>query len=249
MSWAAPDDIRIAAALQATWPPAETRPLGGWVLRNGADGGQRVSSALVAGDPGMALEEAIEQAEAGMRSWGQRPLFHIWPTDTGVDAALAARGYAIKDPVTCYAAPVDDLAALDHGGILVAKVATPLAVMDEIWAAGGVGPSRLAVMDRAAGPSMKFFARVADDPAGAAFTAVDGDIAMIHAIETLTDKRRLGVGRALMRAAAGFARSAGASTLALAVTQANEPANALYRKIGMQAVCSYHYRVFQEDDA
>ncbi|WP_108257566.1 hypothetical protein [Mangrovicoccus ximenensis] len=59
----------------------------------------------------------------------------------------------------------------------------PLAIQEEIWALGGIGRDRLAVMARAAGPHVSLMARDGDTPAGTAFAAVHGDVAMIHAIE------------------------------------------------------------------
>ena len=45
-----------------------------------------------------------------------------------------------------------------------------------------------------------------------------------------------------MAGAARFALEAGAETLSLAVVDANEPANALYRALGMEVAARYHYR-------
>ena len=69
-----------------------------------------------------------------------------------------------------------------------------------------------------------------------------GEIAMVHAIETIPAQRRKGAGRMIVQAAARFARDEGAQTLALAVTKANIGANALYQSLGMTVVSEYHYR-------
>ncbi len=60
-----PDAHRIMAAIDATWPPAEFRSAGSWLLRRGAGGGQRVSAAST-------TDQAADlaPAEAGMRAWG-----------------------------------------------------------------------------------------------------------------------------------------------------------------------------------
>ncbi|NCO15796.1 MAG: hypothetical protein GW902_01020, partial [Alphaproteobacteria bacterium] len=50
------------------------------------------------------------------------------------------------------------------------------------------------------------------------------------------------VGAAATAAAALWAQGLGARTLALAVTLANAPARALYRRLGFAPVCGYHYR-------
>jgi ribosomal protein S18 acetylase RimI-like enzyme len=233
-----PSTRRLMDAVDATWPPAEFRTLGPWLLRRGAGGGQRVSAAST-------LDEAAElaPAEAGMRSWGQAPLFRVTPDQAVLDARLAAAGYAVKDPVALHAAPVAALADGRDETVTVFRVASALAIVDEIWSAGGIGPGRRAVMTRPEGPRVTLLARADDRPVGVAFVAVDSEIAMIHAIEVAAAHRRKGGGEILLRGAASFAAEQGAAWLALAVTEANAPARALYEKLGMGVAGRYHYRV------
>jgi len=233
-----PDSRRIMAAVDATWPPVEVRRAGPWTLRRGDGGGQRVSAASTEDE-----SADLAPAEQGMRAWGQPPLFRITPDQAELDQRLAAAGYAVKDPVALYAAPV---AALDNGRdetVRVFRVTCPLAMIDEIWTQGGIGPGRRAVMARAAGPRMTLMSRAEDRPVGAAFVALDGDVAMIHAIEVTPEHRRKGGGGQLIRGAASFAGEHGATWLTLAVTEANVPARVLYEKLGMTTVGSYHYRI------
>ncbi len=229
-------------ALAATWPAAATRAEGPFLLRQGLGGGSRTESAVALAPAGA---DDIARAEAAMRALGQRPLFQITAADTALDAGLAARGYALHDPVVLRAAPVAALAA-PRPPMTTFEVWPPLAAQAEIWAAGGIGPSRLAVMERAAGPKVALLGRVDDHPAGTAFVACDGDIAMVHAIEVAVRFRRRGLARHLMAAAAAWAARSGAVTLALAVTRANGPANALYASLGMAPVAEYHYRRLSE---
>jgi ribosomal protein S18 acetylase RimI-like enzyme len=55
--------------------------------------------------------------------------------------------------------------------------------------------------------------------------------------------RREGAGRALLAGAAQIALDHGAPTLALAVTEANEGARALYEGARMTEATRYHYRL------
>ena len=66
---------------------------------------------------------------------------------------------------------------------------------------------------------------------------------MVHAIEVVPAHRRLGAGETLLRGAASFAAGQGCDWLALAVTEANALARALYAKLGMEVVGRYHYRL------
>jgi GNAT superfamily N-acetyltransferase len=237
---APPHANRLLAAVDATWPPAETVDRGGWRLRRDARGGKRVSAASPRGDG------TIEAAEKAMRAWGQPPLFRLTPQEARLDAALAALGYALLDPVVLYAAPVDRLIGDASHMAACYRVEGLPAILEEIWAAGGIGPGRRAVMDRVDLPKTRLLSRADDIPCGAAFVAVDGDVAMIHAIEVLGRLRRKGAGRLLMEGAARFAAEHGARWLALAVTEANAPARGLYHQLGMSEAGSYHYRIAPE---
>ncbi|WP_341212535.1 GNAT family N-acetyltransferase [uncultured Limimaricola sp.] len=217
------------AALAATWPARAVRDLGPVRLRDGAGGGSRVSAATLEG-PFEARD--IEAAEAAMHLEGYTPLFMVRAGEEALDAVLAARGYILADPTLILAAPLDalDIAAPEADW-------PPTADQLALWADGGIGPSRIAVMERVAAPKA-----VLDHPGGCAFVGRHGSVAMLHALEVAASARRRGVGRALMEMAAGWARAQGALTLTLAVTRANAPARALYAGLGYAEVTSYHYR-------
>jgi ribosomal protein S18 acetylase RimI-like enzyme len=102
------------------------------------------------------------------------------------------------------------------------------------------------VRARAAEPRSFLLGRLDDRPAGCAFVAVHGDVAMLHAVEVAPLARRNGLGARMTRAAAVWAQARGAATLALAVTRANAPALALYRGLGMAEAGAYHYRLAPE---
>ena len=237
-----PDAQHLLAALEATWPPAAREPQEGWLLRTGAGGGKRVSATSP-----LLPDADIGLAEAAMRAKGQRPLFRLTEGDTALDNDLAARGYAVLDPTLIYLAPVADLAR-KPGPVSLFFLWPPLAIMRDIWAEGGIGPERLAVMDRANRPKTALVARICDRAAGAAFCALSGDIAMLHAVEVLPAHRRKGVGALILRGAAHWAEQVGAQWMALAVTQANAGACALYERCGMTIAARYHYREEGPDD-
>lgn len=240
-----PSEDRLFAALDATWPAARVLQQGPWLLREGKGGGQRVSAATAYGEVTAA---DIPAAEDGMRALGQRPLFMIRGADHDLDVDLERRGYTVVDPVTMYVAPVENLTA-DLPEATVTPSWPPFAVQCEIWAAAGIGPQRLAVMARANEPRSAILGRAGDDPAGTAFVAVHGDVAMVHALEVAPYARRRGLGRTLMQGAANWAREHGAVWMALAVTDANVAANALYQRLGMTPAAHYHYRRAAEAEA
>ena len=229
----------MSAALEATWPPAATTRIGPWVLRDGKGGGKRVSTATLAGpfDAG-----SIDRAEAAMLHAGMRALFQLGPGDAALDAALAARGYQVIDPVVIYSGRLADIALAAPPLMTTFPHWPPLGIAIDLWAEGGMGPARIDVMHRAQGPKCAILARSADRAAGVAFVAIHRSIAILHALEVSPLMRRKGSARHLLQAAAQWAQAEGATDLGLAVTTANAPARALYASFGMQAVGQYHYR-------
>jgi len=234
-----PDIQTLYDVCEATWPPAEVRAVGPVTIRNGQGGGKRVSAATVDD----AFSEAdLEAAEAAMLALGQSRLFMIKEGDDVLDAALAARGYEVVDPVNVYAAKAEDIATERPPRTAAIPGWEPLRIMEEIWAKGGIGPARIDVMKRAQGAKTGFVSRWNDQPAGTSFMAMHDGIGMVHAVEILPHQRRQGVGRFLMRRAAFWVLEQGGHTLSVICTQDNAGANGLYASLGMTVVGQYHYR-------
>lgn len=237
---------RLFDLMRATWPAASTKEVEGWTIRDGQGGGSRVSAATWdgtgdgAGDGTGAPNIAV--AEAAMERRGQVPLFMIRPQDDDLDAALSKRGYVLRDATLGYHVRTEALAA-PPPSVTSFAIWPPLAIQTELWQAGGIGPERLAVMDRVQGPKTAIFGRINDKPAGVAFIACDGNAAMLHALEVAPAYRRRGLARIMMRHAALWAQDAGAEHLYLLVTRQNTGAGQLYTSLNFQPVGHYHYRI------
>ena len=190
----------LRAALAATWPPAETLRLGSWTLRRGAGGGNRDSAPRRS----TARPPTRPRPRRRCAPGASAPLFLIRPDDAALDADLAARGYSVErsDRRSSRRAAA---ALAAEGGMSAIPCTAPLACMAEIWAAGGIGPARLEVMARAPEPRLYLLGRLGDRPAGCAFVAAHGGIAMLHALEVAPSARRQGLGARLIRAAAAWA--------------------------------------------
>lgn len=234
-----PDVHALYAVTEATWPPTATETLGPVTIRDGAGGGKRVSAATVAGP---VTEDDLESAEAAMRALGQVPLFQVRERDGTLDAMLEARGYRKVDPVNLHVAPVAAFRGERIPRVTTFTVWEPLEIMRDIWAEGGIGPARVAVMERAAGPKTGLFGRLKDQPAAAGFVAMHEDVAMVHALEVSARHRRAGMGRLMMLKAAHWAAAQGAHYLAVICTQENVAANGLYSAMGFSCAGKYHYR-------
>ncbi|MFN7223959.1 MAG: GNAT family N-acetyltransferase [Paracoccaceae bacterium] len=229
----------LFSVMEQTWPPAEMNRVGPWSIRNGKNGGKRVSAATAATDW---TDEAIPDAEAAMRALGQQPLFLIRPSDVLLDQALQSRGYRIIDPVVAYSARCAELATPPAPVMSTFPHWPPLAICAELWADGGIGPERRAVMDRVTGPKCAILSRSNDHPTGVAFVAIHARTAVLHALQVRAQWRRQGSAHNILRAAAGWAQENGAETLVLVVTRANTGARNLYASMGMEVVGQYQYR-------
>lgn len=223
--------------VDATWPSASVHRVGPWLIRDGQGGGKRVSAARPLG---AVTQKDIALAVSEMEKLGQPALFSLRPEDAELDTLLAQMGYEIYDPSVLYLGP---LIEAEVPPVTAFDIWPPLQIMKDVWAEGGIGAGRLAVMDRVIGPKTTILGRISDRAAGCAFLAMHGTTAMVHAVEVLPDHRRQGLARNMMYAATRWAKAHGAEHFSLVTTEANLPAQSLYRSLGMSAVGRYHYRV------
>ncbi len=166
----------------------------------------------------------------------------VFGWQTALDDMLAGAGYAARDATDMLAVRAADIAA-PPPPVTCFDLWPPLAVEEDIWAEGGIGPERLAIMHRVSGPKTTLFSRAADRPAGAGFLAISEDVAMLHALEVAPRSRRQGLARTMVRAAAHWAETQGADRFAVLVTRANTAAQSLYASLGLEPVGHYHYRI------
>lgn len=232
-------DPDIARAFETTWPAAEYASAGGFLVGRGRGGGGRVSSARAA-RPNW-TEADIARAETIQRSWNERPMFRVADDDAALAQALAAQGFRHGTPTAILAADCARLTALPVPPLATFEIWPPLAMQRDIWSDGNVSAARQAVMERVALPKTALLGRMQDRAAGAAFVALDGPVAMIHAIEVVPALRRQGVAGWLIRMAATWAEAQGATRLALAVGRANTGARAAYDRLGFAELGGYGY--------
>jgi GNAT superfamily N-acetyltransferase len=239
-----PDAAALIEVCEATWPPATRQHLGAWTIRDGQGGGSRVSAAT---EEWPVTDADLPAAETAMRALGQERLFQVRGGEQKLDALLEEHGYVMRDPVNIWAIDVARLTGEPIPRATAYTMWPPLELVREIWADGGVGEARQAVMERATCEKTAILARVGDYPGGAAYVGLHQGVAMVHALYVLPAQRRQGAGQLLIRAAAKWAQGHGAQVLSLIVTQGNHAANPLYTAMGMTLVGHYHYRVRPEE--
>ena len=219
----------LYAAIDVTWPSETVTPDGPWVHREAVGAGSRLNATTLELTSGGVPDDIPD-----------RPLFMVRGDQSALDTALENRGYAVKDPVTAYVINVEKIAQAS-GPTRVFTGWPELAVMAEVWATGGIGPERIASMERVKTTKAGFLCRANDRAAGVAFAAIDGELAMLHALEVLAHARRTNVATDILKHAAYWAAENGARHLAVLVTTANTGANALYQNLGFEKAVGYHY--------
>ncbi|WP_397542749.1 GNAT family N-acetyltransferase [Roseovarius salis] len=234
----------LCRVTEATWPAAALRRSGPWTIRAGQGGGKRVSAATA---EDVVTEADLPLAEREMRALGQTPLFMIREGQEALDGVLEARGYRVVDPVNAWLGPVAPLIADPMPRGCVFDIWEPLAIQVDMWTAAGIGPGRIAVMERAAHPKTALLGRLEYTPAATAFAAIHQGIAMVHALEVVRPCRRKGMAKLVMRHAAHWAADNGADRIAALCTRANTAANRLYASLGLGVVGQYHYRTEEKD--
>jgi GNAT superfamily N-acetyltransferase len=233
-----PSRLKLFDAVDATWAPLAFHNHEGWLIREGAGGGQRVSAAtLLAGTKNAKVSSAANK----MLSIGQNPLFMIKESDLDLDAELEAMDYAVVDPVAILTAPTDSL--LQRQPMLAHHIDSLIApdnAATKIWANGGIDQNRLNVMQRVKCPKTILSA----GDMGVAFAAAHADIAMVHAVEVANNHRRKGIANALMFEAFRWAKDQNCNWVSVLTVRKNLAANKLYEALGMTEAAAYHYRSY-----
>ena len=226
------------------WRGAEEAPLGEWLLRAGGGFTGRANSALVVGDPGMPLPDAVHAVTRWYADRGLRPCAMLPGRQSrAADAAFAAAGWERDEDVLVLTGP---LAPVPADGVPVALSPKP----DDAWLTGyrhrgrPLPPTARTVLVNA---EDVVFASVRLDPPPAPLAAVargvvtDGWLG-VAAVTVEEGYRRQGLATAVMAALQRWGARRGAQWLYLQVSASNTPARALYRQAGLIEHHRYHYR-------
>jgi len=241
----------IEACANRAWPAAHVEKLDGWRLRWSDGLTRRGNSVYPLDDSGdMPLGEKLDRVESWYRDRGVGALYQLSPiaSPPGLDAALAARGYALESPVsiqTCAAATLADAPMRSRalsGGVTDSPTAE--------WRAISVERGRFAerpgtfdgFLERIGAHAGFALTRIAGEPTAGALGVSDGTRAGIFAMLTVPERRGQGAATALLTALGQWARDRGAREVYLQVERDNAPALALYRRAGFRERYGYHYR-------
>jgi ribosomal protein S18 acetylase RimI-like enzyme len=227
-------DEELDAIASRAWPATETAALGGWTLRAAGGFTRRANSALVAGDPGLPLDEALAEVVRWYGERGTTPYLQL-PDSSPYAAEVAARGWVREADTLIRTAPLAPLTRLPDGPVTLSR--TP----DAAWLAayhrtGDLAEAALGVV--CGGPSVWF----ATMPGAIGRAVVEGRWALFGAVEVMPSHRRRGLATVIMGALARRAAEEGATAAYLQVEADNDGARALYDRMGFGDHHPYHYR-------
>lgn len=243
------DVLSVEHAAFAAWPAAETAALGDWRLRFTHGVSRRANSAWTPGDAGEPLETALERVEAFYRSRRASPLFQLSAASpSGLDSALADRGYSIEAPVSIQVQSSSSLASgtAVPPGVAIRSAPECFEAWFELSANHGRYRDAAAIyrgiLTRVGTRARYFLAEVEGTPAAVALLVLEPPWGGIFSMLTVPEQRRRGLGRALLGEISRVATSRGAEHLYLQVERDNAAALALYDGAGFRELHGCHYR-------
>jgi len=240
------------------WPPLEEIVLDGWRLRFAGGVTKRANSVLPLGREDAsplaerALSERVVVVEQAYAERGLPACFQItassWPP--GLAGALSQRGYVELDPTLVMSASLEDLGQprTPPGWQIALRPESSEAWVDAWWTVDGRGGAAEAevarrILGRIALPRGFVEAHDADGLAGVGLGVLDAEWVGVYCMATLPRARRRGCARALVGGLVEWASANGARFAHLAVTEANEPAQSLYRDLGFWLRQRYSYLI------
>jgi GNAT superfamily N-acetyltransferase len=238
------EPLELEEIAAAGWPAAETEWLGRWLLRAAEGWTGRANSVLPLGDPGLHVDQAIGRVREWYAARRLPARFQVpSPGADEVDAALEAAGFTAYSPTLVQTASLAAFSAQPR--VEVALDATP----SPEWLAayhyrGGdsLPPVALPILT---GAKLPVFASVveAGQTVAVARAVVDSDWLGVTAVDVAPTHRRRGLATDVMRALATWGARNGARQSYLQVAAENEPAQALYERLGFRTHHRYHYRM------
>jgi ribosomal protein S18 acetylase RimI-like enzyme len=241
---------RIDNLMNQGWPAEAKTELDGWVVRRNGGVTMRANSVLPASAP-FDLDRALDYVESLYQACDITPCFHISPAaqPADLDARLGARGYVVRSPTLVQFAEVADvLDRLPEAPInLNISSAPDDDWMDFWWSIDGRGGSA-EQQATARGILNRGRALYAVVPSGGPIKAIGrlalvDDWAGLYCLAVDQRFRRQGLALAVIRGLLQEATTVGIRRVFLQVVADNEPARALYERLGFRTVSQYHYRV------
>jgi GNAT superfamily N-acetyltransferase len=222
------------------WPAPETARWGGWLLRAAEGWTRRANSALLLGDPGRPVEDALERVRAWYVERGLTPRLAIpLPPMAPADHAAGRLGWAADVDVEVLTAPVEPTTP-DPGVILED---TPSPEWCEVYAARTVPAVGVRVLTA---PDTVTFGSIVDGGTTVAIGrgVINAGWLGVAAMEVRPEYRRQGLAARILNALLAWGAERGATRCYLQVEATNAAALALYGRHGFTGHHRYRTRYF-----
>ncbi|MGA3005225.1 MAG: GNAT family N-acetyltransferase [Acetobacteraceae bacterium] len=240
------------------WPASETVRINGWLWRWSGGGSQRANAVSTIDFIGNDMADALDRVEARYRAKDSPSQLHTFDLSqpSGLPALLTARGYAMGETTLTMLAtapipsPPIDMPPTDMpptgSAADVAVANDPGTEWLDLYMAA-ITDSRRAVnrqiLRRIPDPRAFFSVRSGGRVISVALGVVNGGHAIAECVATREDARGRRGADTAMRALITWAVSLGAHTVGLQVVEQNQPAIALYRRLGFQTACTNRFWV------
>jgi len=244
----APLSLRIAeleALSTQTWPPNETKNLGSWQIRISDGVTYRANSVFVSGppafgDPGLEIDQAIDQIERIYAEANLPAVFHlVHPVYQEFTNYLLAKGWKEKVGAAFLVHDIEE--TLDISETLTKK---KLNLLNE----SAPTPDFLAlhndeVLEKimTSYPARYLSLRSEGATVATARVAIYESWAIVTRLIVAESHRRQGLAEILMQAAISISQSEGANKMCLQVDRSNIGAQALYDKLGFRLHHTYSF--------
>lgn len=251
MSDADADVLDLERIAARGWCGTTEERRGDWLLR-AADGFTgRANSVLPLGPPDRPLDDALAEVERFYAGHGLRPLFQVpeCPATDALDTVLDRRGWVAFNPTSVMVA--DLAAARDAATRAGSGRVWPAARMadnpSDDWLIGyryrgaALPTTAAAVLQSGTGPVFATLTGPAGRVAVARAVVTDGWLG-VTAVTVEESARRSGAGTAVMADLLDWGAAHGADRVYLQVARENQPARALYARLGFVDHHGYHYR-------
>lgn len=213
----------------ALWPDLDTEPLGDWLLRASSTSDARRANSVLAFVPA-GVDDAYERVVDHYDVLDQRPIAAVLP-DSAEDDLFRGHGWVLES----------------HDADTLFQVAGVAQVVRAIRSSRrvDVGDTPVELVETHPGFAV---ARIGDGEASGVAAYAD-DWVGFRSIEVAPEQRRRGLGLAVMAALLEWGAEQGARTAYLQVLGDNEPALALYARLGFTTHHAYRYLALAPGEA
>lgn len=229
------------------FPAIKTQLHDGWILRFANGYTNRANSVNPLYHETLPVEEKLGFCEDIYSSEGLPTVYKITPRSAGVlDGILDTRGYEKVTPTNIMIKKLPTHALSESGAVITDKINTKW--QDSYFRLNGVKDDFIiktgkAIQDRIINKTICASIEERDVIAACGLCVVERGYAGLFDITVGSDFRRRGLGFDICSSLLAEASRSGAKFAYLQVVVSNEPAVALYRKLGFEFYYQYWYRV------